>query len=554
MAWLRARYADPVTWREVGYAVLLATVAPVLSAAALFAVPLAAVLIAGPFLVLAQQPGSSPVALVFGTVATVGQAVPYAIVGVLVLPLLPYLLTLVAGGQAAVARALLVDGPADELRAELTEVSRSRARLADAFEAERRRIERDLHDGAQQRLVSLTMQLGLARLDLPPGSPAASAVAAAHEQAKQLMAELRELIHGIQPQVLTDLGLPAAIGELADAAPIPVSVRADLAGRLPAPGREHGLLRGGRGADQHRQAQRRAAGASVTARQQTACWSWRSRDNGRGGAGPARGTGLTGLADRVAVAGGRMLLSSPDGGPTVLRVEVPCAEEPAGSHRRPVIRVVLAEDGVLLREGLAGLLERFGFHVVAIVGDAGALRAAVAEHSPDLVITDIRMPPGFTDEGLRAAVELRRARPGLPVVALSQYVQHSYAADLLDSGDGRGVGYLLKDRVVDVAEFVAALRRVAAGGTVVDPEVVRQLMRRRRDPLTALSASGARGAGAGGRGPLQRRDRPRLVVSEAAVGKHIGNILAKLRLPQTDDTNRRVLAVLAYLRSDEPGP
>jgi signal transduction histidine kinase len=323
LGWLRARYADPATWREVGYAVLLATVAPVLSAAALFTVPLAAVLIAGPFLVLAQQPGSSPVALVFGTVTTVGQAVPYAIAGVLVFPLLPYLLTLTAGGQAAVARALLLDGPADDLRAELTEVSRSRARLADAFEAERRRIERDLHDGAQQRLVSLTLQLGLARLDLPPDSPAAAPVAAAHEQAKQLMAELRELIHGIQPQVLTDLGLPAAIGELADAAPVPVSVAADLTGRLP-PAVENTAYFVVAEALTNIAKHSGATSARVTARQQDGVLIVEITDNGRGGAGPGGGTGLTGLADRVAVAGGRMLLSSPDGGPTRLRVEVPC--------------------------------------------------------------------------------------------------------------------------------------------------------------------------------------------------------------------------------------
>jgi len=220
-----------------------------------------------------------------------------------------------------------------------------------------------------------------------------------------------------------------------------------------------------------------------------------------------------------------------------------------------VIRVVLAEDGVLLREGLAGLLARFGFEPVAVVGDAGALRAAVAEHAPDLVITDIRMPPGYTDEGLRAAVELRQARPGLPVVALSQYVQRSYAADLLDSGDGRGVGYLLKDRVADVAEFVAALRRVAGGGTVVDPQVIRQLVRRRRDPLDALSAREREVLALVAEGHSNAAIARLLVVSEAAVGKHIGNILAKLRLPQTDDTNRRVLAVLAYLRdADDPGP
>jgi DNA-binding NarL/FixJ family response regulator len=215
-----------------------------------------------------------------------------------------------------------------------------------------------------------------------------------------------------------------------------------------------------------------------------------------------------------------------------------------------VIRVVLAEDGVLLREGLAGLLERFGFQPVAVVADAEALKTAVAEHAPDLVITDIRMPPGYTDEGLRAAVELRRAHPGLAVVALSQYVQRSYAADLLDSGDGCGVGYLLKDRVVDVEEFIAALRRVAGGGTVVDPQVIRQLVRRHRDPLLPLSAREREVLALIAEGHSNTAIARQLVVSEAAVGKHVGNILAKLRLPQTDDTNRRVLAVLAYLRSD----
>ena len=214
------------------------------------------------------------------------------------------------------------------------------------------------------------------------------------------------------------------------------------------------------------------------------------------------------------------------------------------------IRVVLAEDGVLLREGLAGLLERFGFQVVAAVEDASALRAAVAEYAPGLVITDIRMPPTFTDEGLRTAVELRRTYPGLAVVVLSQYVQHAYAADLLESGDGRGVGYLLKDRVADVEEFIAALRRVAAGETVVDSQVISQLVRRRRDPLSALSAREREVLALIAEGHSNAAIARQLVVSEAAVGKHVGNILAKLRLPQADDTNRRVLAVLAYLSSD----
>ncbi len=215
-----------------------------------------------------------------------------------------------------------------------------------------------------------------------------------------------------------------------------------------------------------------------------------------------------------------------------------------------VTRVVLAEDGVLLRAGLAGLLDRFGFRTVALAGDADALKAAVAEHHPGLVITDIRMPPTFTDEGLRAAAELRRAYPGLAVVVLSQYVQHRYAADLLDTGDGRGVGYLLKDRVADIEDFIATLRRVTAGGTVVDAQVISQLVRRRSDPLSAVSAREREVLALIAEGHSNAAIARQLVISEGAVGKHVGNILAKLRLPQTDDTNRRVLAVLAYLRDD----
>jgi len=219
---------------------------------------------------------------------------------------------------------------------------------------------------------------------------------------------------------------------------------------------------------------------------------------------------------------------------------------------RPPVRVVIAEDGVLLREGLAGLMGRFGFEVVASVGDAAALRAAVAGHGPDLVVTDIKMPPSFTDEGLRAAVDLRRADPRLAVVVLSQYVQQGYASELLDSGDGRKVGYLLKDRVVDVEEFVAALHQVVGGGTVVDPDVVRQLLRRRIDPVAGLSTREREVLALVAEGHSNAAIARILVVSEAAVGKHVGNILAKLDLPPTDDTNRRVLAVLTYLRSSSP--
>jgi signal transduction histidine kinase len=324
--WLRDRYTDPAAWRAVGYACLLATVAPMLSIAALLALPLAGACIASPLLVLGQRPGDGPVMLGVGTVATVGQTTPYVIVGVLLLPLVPYLQTLLAGGHAAVARALLAAGSTERLHAELVEVSRSRARLADAFEAERRRIQRDLHDGAQQALVSLTLQLGLARVDLPDDSAAAGSVAVAHEQAKQLMETLRQLIDGIQPQVLTDVGLPAALDELADRCPVPVTVDAPLAGRLPSQIENTAyfvVAEALTNVAKHSGATR----VEVTARPHGDFLTVQIRDNGRGGADPTTGTGLTGLADRAAANGGRMLLSSPPGGPTLLRVELRCSHD-----------------------------------------------------------------------------------------------------------------------------------------------------------------------------------------------------------------------------------
>lgn len=210
-------------------------------------------------------------------------------------------------------------------------------------------------------------------------------------------------------------------------------------------------------------------------------------------------------------------------------------------------RVVLAEDGTLLREGLTALLARLGFDVVAAVGDADALVAAVREHRPDLVVTDIRMPPGFSDEGLRAACLLREEYGPLPVIALSQYVERSYAEDLLDSQGGRAVGYLLKDRVVDIGDFDRALRTVVDGGTVVDPDVVRQLMRH-SDPVDRLTQREREVLALLAEGHSNLAIADRLVVTEAAVNKHVGNILAKLDLPPSADSNRRVLAVLTWLR------
>ncbi|MEU5870799.1 histidine kinase [Glycomyces sp. NPDC047369] len=317
-----ARYADQGAWREAAYAFLLPLLGVAALGVAVFAL-IAAVFTASPVILALQEP-EGEVALVFGTVVGVDATAPFAAAGVLMLAALPYLVTLLAGVRAAMARALLAAGPEEGLAAELVEVSRSRTRLADAFETERRRIERDLHDGAQQRLVSLTLKLGLARLDLPPESAAAASVGEAHDQAKHLMAELRELIHGIRPQILTDLGLGAALGELADAAAIPVDLDARLADRLPPQVETTAYFTAAEALTnviRHSGADR----AAIAARVEDAVLVLEVRDGGRGGADPAAGTGLTGLADRVAVAGGRMLLSSPAGGPTVLRVELPCA-------------------------------------------------------------------------------------------------------------------------------------------------------------------------------------------------------------------------------------
>ncbi|MBL7253050.1 response regulator [Paractinoplanes lichenicola] len=215
------------------------------------------------------------------------------------------------------------------------------------------------------------------------------------------------------------------------------------------------------------------------------------------------------------------------------------------------VRTVLAEDELLLSAGLAELLARFGFAVCATVGDAAGLVAAVAEHRPGLVVTDVRMPPGFRDEGLRAAITLRADHPELAVVVLSQYVEPGLAARLLDSGSGRGVGYLLKERVADLGEFEAALRTVAAGGTVVDPEVVRRLLRRRRDPIGRLTPREREVLALVADGHSNTAIALRLHISDTVVGKHIGSVLAKLDLPPTDDVHRRVMAVLTYLRADQ---
>jgi DNA-binding NarL/FixJ family response regulator len=213
------------------------------------------------------------------------------------------------------------------------------------------------------------------------------------------------------------------------------------------------------------------------------------------------------------------------------------------------MRIVLAEDAALLREGLVGILERSGHEVVAAVEDADALLAFTAQLEPDLVVTDIRMPPTHTDEGLRAAAQIRAEHPGIAIMVLSAYVAEAYVPELLDAtGGAAGVGYLLKDRVGHVREFLASLDRVAAGETVVDPEVVRQLLGRRRGdgPLGSLTDREREVLALMAEGRTNGSIAEALVVSEAAVRKHVGSIFAKLDFAPASD--RRVSAVLAYLR------
>jgi len=214
------------------------------------------------------------------------------------------------------------------------------------------------------------------------------------------------------------------------------------------------------------------------------------------------------------------------------------------------VRIVIAEDAAILRDGLAQLLVDRGHDVVAAVRDGDALRAAVSEHVPDVAVVDIRMPPSFTDEGLRAAIAIRRERPGVGVLVFSQWIETRYAAELLATSSS-GVGYLLKDRVADVGEFLDALTRVAKGGTALDPEVVTQLFgaSRRGNALAVLTPRERAVLGLMAEGRSNAAIARRLVVTERAVEKHVANILTKLDLPPSEEDHRRVLAVLRYLDS-----
>ncbi|MEV5010555.1 sensor domain-containing protein [Streptomyces sp. NPDC056159] len=321
-AWLITRLREQATWRELGYALLFAGLlwpvdALALTVALLFPLSMAAT----PLVMATVGDGHEAKVLKQWTVTTWPTAFAVAVLGLLLMGLGAYVLGVTAGARAELTRLLIASREGD-LGAQVVELARSRVRLVDAFEAERRRIERDLHDGAQQRLVALMMTLGLARLDAAPG-PLADQLTKAHEEAGTALAELRELIRGIHPKVLTDYGLHAAVADVADRCVVPVDVDLELPGR-PTRAVESAayfvVCEALANVARHSGADR----ARVSGGHRDGRLFLEVRDDGRGGADASAGSGLTGLADRVSVLDGRLALTSPPGGPTLLRVEFPC--------------------------------------------------------------------------------------------------------------------------------------------------------------------------------------------------------------------------------------
>lgn len=307
-SWVLNRFRDPLTWQEIGYAVVC-TILCLLDGVVL-------TVSVAPFLLSVM----SAIDLLEGT--DVLESLVLAVVGVVLVPFFAYLLTAWAGARAAITRAVLAPKET-ELGRRLTEVTTSRARLVDAFESERRRIERDLHDGTQQRLVALSVELGLARMDVPAGSEAAVRLAQAQEQARQALVELRELVRGVYPQLLVERGLAVALTDLASRSPLDVDTRIDVEDRYPEP-LEIALYFAVAEALTNVAKHSGADGATVSLSRHGDRLIAEVTDDGAGGADPQAGTGMLGLADRLAVVDGRMYVSSPIGGPTVVRFEVPC--------------------------------------------------------------------------------------------------------------------------------------------------------------------------------------------------------------------------------------
>jgi PAS domain S-box-containing protein len=387
------------------------------------------------------------------------------------------------------------------------ELHASRARIVRAADTERRRLERNLHDGAQQRLVGLALLLRLAAAALehdPPG--ARRALDEGLEELGLALGELRELARGLHPAILTSGGLGVALQSLASRAPVPATVTGVPSDRLP-DAVEAAAYYVVAEALTNVAKYAGASAARVQLELQEATVVIEVADDGVGGADADAGTGLRGLADRVEALGGWLEIDSPHGGGTILRAAIPCRpprEEALDARQRSTVRaagdvfaavkgrviersggetplrVVVAEDALLLRAGLIRVLEDASFEVVGQAGDAEGLIREVRARRPDVAVTDIRMPPTYTDEGLQAARLIRAELPGTGVLLLSQYAEETYALELL--GDGAaGVGYLLKNRVSEPQAFIDAVRQVGRGGSVIDPEVAAAISARPAD-------------------------------------------------------------------------
>ena len=423
-----------------------------------------------------------------------------------------------------------------ELRARLAELKGSRARIVDAGQRERQRLERNLHDGAQQRLIALSLELSLLEERLDADPDARMRLDHARREIATSLDELRDVARGMHPAVVSGHGLEIALEQLAARAPLPV--RLAVAARRPSSRAPRGrrLLPGLRESRQHRQARERDVGH-------------RRRPPGRR---PGRGRGRRRRSRRrrhrtgLGSAGAR----GPRRGPrrSVAGVEPERRRDPAASG--DPVRAVIAEDSVLLREGLERLLGEHGLEVVGCCQTAEDLLLQVRSYSPDVAIVDIRLPPTHNDEGMRAALEIRARHPSVGVLVLSQYVELGLAMKLL-ADSAEGAGYLLKDRIGDVKEFIGAVRRVGDGGSAIDPIIVSTLLSRRRsdDPLAELTPRERDVLELMAEGRSNQGIADKLVISLRAVEKYVSSIFGKLGLPSSGSDSRRVLAVLLYLRS-----
>ena len=421
-----------------------------------------------------------------------------------------------------------------EVRLQLAEVEESRARVVRAGYEERRRLERDLHDGAQQRLVTLGIVLRRLQRSLPREARILGpALDSAVDEIGRAIEDLRTIAAGVRPPRL-DEGLAPALADLARAAPVPVDIDATYE-RLPAEVEAAAyfvVCEAVTNAVKHASPSHVRVEALVVAR--SAEIGSRRRRHRRGNGGERD---RTQRSDR------------PGRGPGRDTAHPQLSGRRHAARGGDSVRIVIAEDTVLLREGLAGLLEDAGHEVVARVGDAEALLAVVAEHEPDLAVVDVRMPPNYDDEGMRAAAHIRRAHPGTAVLVLSQHVETRHALELVSAGGG--FGYLLKDRVLDVDDFLDAARRVCDGGSALDPEVVATLVspKRQENALAELTPREQEVLALMAEGRTNAAIAKRLWLTERTVETHVRSVLGKLGLAISGDDHRRVLAVLTYLRA-----